>query len=277
MSSVYGDRFLMLRGVTDAFYRVKGKTFKIREGRNLRDKYDVIIGHLVPRRLGRPYAVGDSIHLENRNWKIVGIFEAARDPVESGAIVKMEDFREVSARGTYSYIEIKADSPKNIPGLMRYVNMAFESLHAEFPDAPAVMAIPERQYWSSLANVFKMAVMVGNARAVVIVVCALLAIMNIYHNILSGRSAEMRVLSASGFSRGEILSGVVLEAFVLSLGAGIIGAVIALKLSGTTINLQMSTVILEVGGPAFPRAVVLGVVLGVAGAIVPALKLTRTP
>ena len=85
--------------------------------------------------------MGDLLSLENRKWKVVGIFRAKRDPAESGALVRMEDFKEVSARGTYSYIEIKADSPKNIPKLTKYVNMAFGMLHDEFPDAPAIMAL----------------------------------------------------------------------------------------------------------------------------------------
>jgi hypothetical protein len=276
MSSVLDDQFLILRGITDDFYRVKGETFKIVKGRDLRDKYDILIGHLLPRRLGKHYAVGDSIFLENRNWKIVGIFRAQKDPVESGALVKMEDFREVSARGTYSYVEIKADSPKNIPTLMRYVNMAFDALHAEFPDAPAIMALPERQYWMRLASVFKMAVMVGRARAVVIVIGVLLTVMNVSHSSLAKRASEVRVLYSSGVSGRGIVSGVLLETFLTSAVAGMIAGIIAMKFSGTTINLQMSTVVLHIGRSALPRAVMLAVLLGLLAVVVPAIRLART-
>ena len=276
MSSVYGDQFLMLRGITDDFYRVKGGTFKILEGRDLRDNYDIMIGHLLPRRLGKTYRIGDSISLENRDWKIVGIFEAKRDPVESGALVRIEDFREVTARGTYSYVEIKVDDPKNMPSLMRYVNMAFESLHAEFPDAPAIMALPERQYWSRLANVFKMAVMLGVMRAIVIVICVLLTVINISHSSLLRRAGEFRALSACGTSRGEILSGMLMQTVIVSLLAGVIGGIIIMRLGGSTVNLQMSTVILSVARSAFPRAVLLAIALGLVGVMLPAVKLIRT-
>ena len=198
MSSVFGKKFLMLRGITDNFYRIRGKTFKIVKGRGLRDKYDILIGHLASKRLDEPYKVGDLLSLENRKWKIVGIFRAKRDPAESGALVRMEDFKEVSARGTYSYIEIKADSPKNIPKLTKYVNMAFGMLHDEFPDAPAIMALPEKQYWGELAKMFKMAILVSKAKAAVLVVCALLFIMNISHSSLMKRADEIRLLSNSG-------------------------------------------------------------------------------
>jgi putative ABC transport system permease protein len=274
MSSVYGDRFLMLRGITDDFYRVKGKTFRIVEGRDLKDPYDILIGYLLPRRLGKPYKVGDTIRLENRDWKIVGVFEAKRDPVESGALVRIEDFREVSARGTYSYVEIKVDSPKNMPTLMKYVNMAFDALHAEFPDAPAIMALPERQYWSRLANVFKMAVMLGGVRAAVIAICALLTVINISHSSIMKRSGEFRALSAGGVSRQEILSGLLLETAIVSVAAGVIAGLIVMRTSGSAINLQMSTVILNVPRSAFPRAIIAAIGLGLAGVMLPALKLT---
>ena len=74
MSSVFGNQFLMLRGITDTFYKLRGKTFKIVKGRNLRDKYDILIGYLASKRLGKPYKVGDILSLENRKWKIVWIF-----------------------------------------------------------------------------------------------------------------------------------------------------------------------------------------------------------
>ena len=46
MSSVFGNQFLMLRGITDIFYKLRGETFQIVQGRVLKDKYDILIGHL---------------------------------------------------------------------------------------------------------------------------------------------------------------------------------------------------------------------------------------
>ena len=74
MSSIFGKKFLMLRGITDSFYKVRGETFKIVQGRDLNDRYDVLIGYLLPKRLGKQYDVGDFISLENRKWKIEIIF-----------------------------------------------------------------------------------------------------------------------------------------------------------------------------------------------------------
>ena len=53
--------------------------------------------------------------LENRKWKVVGIFTAKGDPAASGALVRMEDLERFLLGGVYSYLEIKADSPENIP------------------------------------------------------------------------------------------------------------------------------------------------------------------
>jgi putative ABC transport system permease protein len=275
MSSVFGKKFLMLRGITDNFYRIRGKTFKIVNGRGLRDKYDILIGYLASKRLNEPYKLGDLLSLENRKWKIVGIFRAKGDPAESGALVRMEDFKEVSARGTYSFIEIKVDSPKNIRKLTKYVNMAFGMLHDEFPDAPAIMALPEKQYWGELAKMFKMAILVSKAKAAVLVVCALLIIMNISHSSLMKRTHEIRLLSNSGVSHLEIISCLLFEVLVISVSAGIIGGIIAMALSGTTVNLQLSTVILKIGHAAIPKGVILAIILGLLGNILPAIRTFR--
>jgi putative ABC transport system permease protein len=275
MSSVFGKKFLMLRGITDNFYRIRGKTFKIVNGRRLRDKYDILIGYLASKRLNEPYKLGDLLSLENRKWKIVGIFRAKGDPAESGALVRMEDFKEVSARGTYSFIEIKVDSPKNIRKLTKYVNMAFGMLHDEFPDAPAIMALPEKQYWGELAKMFKIAILVSKAKAAVLVVCALLIIMNISHSSLMKRTHEIRLLSNSGVRHLGIISCLLFEVLVISVSAGIIGGIIAMALSGTTVNLQLSTVILKIGHAAIPKGVILAIILGLLGNILPAIRTFR--
>jgi hypothetical protein len=273
MSSVLGKKFLMLRGITDTFYKVRGKSFQIVAGRGLRDKYDILIGYLMPRRLGATYKVGDILDLENRKWKIVGIFRAKGDPAECGALVRMEDFKEVSARGTYSYIEIKADSPQNIPKLTGYVNMAFEMLHDEFPDAPAIMALPEKAYWAELAKMFKMAVMVSKVTALAVVFCALLCIMNISHSAFMKRASDMRVFFHAGVSRLTVFSGLVLEVFAVSVLAGIIGGMVAVAFTGTTVNLQLSTILLQVENDAIVRGAIVGVVLGLLANILPMINL----
>jgi putative ABC transport system permease protein len=275
MSSIHGDKFLMLRGIDDVFYKVKGPSFKIIEGKRLEDKYDILIGHLLPRRLGRECRVGDSITLEGRDWRIAGIFRAKGDPVEAGALVRMEDFREVSARSTYSFIELRADSTENVARLMRYVNMAFDALHAEFPDAPAIMAIQEKRYWSRLASMSKMAVMLGRARAGVIVISVFLTLMNVSNAYLMRRSSEIRVFAYHGIGRPGLFSGILLEALVVSAAAGVIGSLLAMTFSGMAINLQWSTVVLKIGYSVLPGGLVLAVVLGVLACVFPALKLAR--
>jgi len=274
MSSVFGKKFLMLRGITDIFYKLRGNTFKVVQGRRLKDKYDILIGRLVSKRLGESYKVGDILSLENKKWKVVGIFKAKGDPAEAGALVRMEDFKEVSARGTYSYIEIKADSPKNIPKLIGYVNRAFGLLHDEFPDAPAIMALPEKQYWGKLAKMFKMAVLVGKIKATVIVICLLFFIMNISHSFLMKRTEEIRILSNSGVTKLRIFFGMLFEIFIVSIVAGIIGGVIAMAFSGMTVNLQLATIILKIKSSAVLKGVILAIILGYLGAILPIIKLS---
>jgi ABC-type antimicrobial peptide transport system permease subunit len=272
MSSVFGNQFLMLRGITDTFYKLRGKSFEIIQGDKPKNQYDLLIGYLASKRLKKSFKVGDYLSLENRKWKITGIYKAKGDPAESGALVRMEDFKEVSARGTYSYIEIKADSPQNIPKLTGYVNMAFEMLHDEFPDAPAIMALPEKQYWKQLAKMFKMAVMVSKAKAAVVVVCVLMFLMNLSHSLFRKRTPEIRILTLCGVSKGKICIGMIVEVLVISIFAGIIGGVLALACNGMTVNLQLATVLLKIEPTAIGKGMIMTMILGCLGAILPIIK-----
>jgi ABC-type antimicrobial peptide transport system permease subunit len=273
MSSVFGNQFLMLRGITDIFYKLRGDTFEIIQGRALKDKYDILIGHLASKRLKRPFKVGDFLSLENRKWKVVGIFKAMGDPVESGALVRMEDFKEVSAREVYSYVEIKADSPETIPKLTGYVNMAFDMIHTEFPDAPAIMAVPEKEYWGNLAKMFKMAILVSKTKAFVIILCVLLFVMNIAHSLLMKRTREIRIFSNCGVSKLGLFFGRLFEVLIISIAAGIIGGIIAVACTGMPVNLQLATIILKIEPSIIPKGIILAIILGLLGNILPTIWL----
>jgi len=275
MTSVYGTKFLMLRGVTDVYYTLRGKSFKIIQGRALQDKYDILIGNMVSERLGKQFKIGDFLDLENKKWKIVGIFKVKGDPVESGAMVKLEDFKQVSAREAYSYVELKVDEPKNMPELTGYINTAFDLLHTEFPDAPAIMAIPDREYWPKLANVFKMTIMVNQARAVVIVICILLFIMNITHSALQKRTDERKILIHNGFSKGILFWGMLLETMIISTVAGLMVGFIVFSFNGTFIHLHLSTIVLKIGPSVFLRGFVIAILLGLLGNILPIIRTAR--
>lgn len=268
MTSIFYNKFIVLRGVEEVFFKQRGAEFELVEGRQLRDKYDILIGSLLPARTGRQFKIGDSILLENRDWNIVGIFKAKGDSVESGALVRMEDFKEATAREAYSYIEIKAESVKSIPQLTEYINRVFETIHSEFPDSTPIMALPEKEYWAKLAKVFKMSVLVNKAIAAVVFICSLLFLLNISHSSMRKRENGMQEMMRSGTGRGGLLSSVILEIVVLALFAGLIGGLIAMAFGGRPINLQLSTVILDVGGgAALRKGVITAVILGLLGGV----------
>jgi len=136
------------------------------------------------------------------------------------------------------------------------------------------MALPEKQYWGKLAKMFKMAVLVGKTKAAVIVICILLFIMNISHSFLMKRTGEIRILSDSGVPKLGIFSGMLFEIFIVSIVAGIIGGIIAMACSGMTVNLQLATIILKIKPSAILKGVVLAIILGCFGAILPIIKLS---
>ncbi|MFC2173754.1 ABC transporter permease [Acidobacteriota bacterium] len=263
MSSVYGDKFLALRGVTDVFFKARGKNFEIIEGKNLKDPYDVIIGKLLSHRMEENFRVGQQLSIENKEWTIVGIYRAKGDPAESGAIVRLEDFKEVTARDVYSYVEMKVDDVQNMQKMTGYINKAFTALHDEFPDAPAIMALPEKEYWAKLAKVFKMSVMISKATAVIITVSVLLFLLNVSHSSFLKRQEKVKEAIKNG--KGSYLGGVLVGVLVFSAVAGIIGGLIAMSFHGRPVNLQLSTILLRVEPSVLPRAIIMAILFGIVG------------
>jgi ABC-type antimicrobial peptide transport system permease subunit len=121
---------------------------------------------------------------------------------------------------------------------------------------------------------FKMAILISKIKAAVIVVCVLLFIMNISHSSLMKRTNDMRILSSSGFSGLSIFFSMLFEIVIVSIVAGIIGGFIAVTCSGMTVNLQLATVILKIEPSAILKGVILAIILGFLGTILPILKLS---
>ena len=87
------------------------------------------------------------------------------------------------------------------------------------------------------------------------------------------RTEDMQQLSHSDVGRSGMFFALFVKVLVVSVFAGIIGGIIAMAFSGTAVNLQLTTIILKVGPSAIPKGVILAIILGILGNILPMLKL----
>ena len=247
----------------------QGSSYKFRDGRNFRPDYffEAVIGYLAAQRTG--LKVGDSffpthgvsegkLHDEDA-FKVVGILEPTGTPNDRAVFVNMEGFylldghakplsREQQAASTPSEKSAPAIGEKHNYGhlplpdnqrevtaiLVRtanpLVNVSLPRLINKEPYAQAVFPVSEI---SSLFNGI-----VGNIEKVLlflaglVVVVSGIGIMVSIYNSMSERRREIAIMRALGASRRAVLSIVLLESILLSLGGGLLGLFIGHGLIG---------------------------------------------
>lgn len=93
-----------------------------------------------------------------------------------------------------------------------------------------------------------------------------------------GRVREFSTLQAVGFRRRAIAFSLIQEATLLSMAASLLAAVLALWLvNGTAVRFTMGAFALRVDSTAILVGCATGLLLGVVGAIPPAIKAMRYP
>jgi putative ABC transport system permease protein len=146
-----------------------------------------------------------------------------------------------------------------------------------------VQAVQERKYYEDQAGVVS-GQLVGLAVFVAIVmgIGAVFGAMNTMYALVAARTREIGTLRALGFSKVSILTGFVVESTFLAIVGGVVGCVIALPANGMT-SAAGGTNFAEVGfafrisGASLVGAMVLAVLMGVVGGVLPAFRAARMP
>jgi ABC-type antimicrobial peptide transport system permease subunit len=222
--------------------------------------------------------LGDELQFGHGRWKVVGILESGGSSFESEVWVDVRELANDAKRPfPYSGIRLTAASPEAMAALERRIG-----------DDPrhAIEAQSESAYYAKQAES-------ANALYVLVIGIAVLAgigagfgAANTMYAAVQARTAEIGTLRALGFSRGSILWSFQLEAIVLAvLGFGI-GALVALLLTKVIAALvggiafgartfTTNVVTLTVAPGDLVAALVLSIVIGLAGGLGPAWRAAR--
>jgi putative ABC transport system permease protein len=106
--------------------------------------------------------------------------------------------------------------------------------------------------------------------------------MNTMYALVAARTREIGTLRALGFSKVSILTAFVVESTCLAIVGGALGCLLALPADGMT-SAAMGTNFAEIGfafrisGTSLVVGMVLAVLMGVAGGVLPAFRAARMP
>jgi putative ABC transport system permease protein len=263
-----------LRGVTPRAFDVRHGVQILRGRMFQRGLYELIVG----RRAAERYAgvdVGSTVRLQRRDWVVTGVFEANGGGFESELWGDLDSIAAAfNRRGGYQSVTLRMADPNQIAAfnddLQRNPRMQVRLVQERkyYDDQSAQVALP----------LLGLAVFV----AVVMGIGAIFGAMNTMYAIVAARQREIGTLRALGFSRTAIIITFVTESTMLALVGGLLGCALAIPANGLTsaaggANFAEVSFAFRITPPTLLIGVVLAIVMGVAGGLLPAWRASRTP
>jgi putative ABC transport system permease protein len=262
-----------VRGVSQMAFSVR-TGITVTGGRNFRPGLsEVIVGRNIFERL-EGMAIGRSFRLQRRDWTIVGIFDANGSGFESEIWGDVDVVGPAFNRGGYHSVTLRMRDPSTIAAL---------NSDLEHNPRMQLQAAQERQYYEDQAGVVS-GQLLGLAVFVAIImgIGAVFGAMNTMYALVAARTREIGTLRALGFSKVSILTAFVAESTFLAIVGGALGCLIALPTNGMTSaaggsNFAEVAFAFRISGMSLVVAMMLAIVMGVAGGVLPALRAARMP
>jgi putative ABC transport system permease protein len=268
------DVNVVIRGVTPVAFKVR-EHVTIGEGRNFTSGlYEVIVGRKLFNRMAG-MGIGRTIRMQRRDWTIVGVFDANGSGFESEVWGDKDAMGPAFGRGAGAQtLTLRMKDPSAIP--------AFNDELQRNPRMQ-VQAIQERMYYEQQsAGVSGPLLALAIFVAIVMGIGAVFGAMNTMYAIVAARTREIGTLRALGFSRLAILTAFVIESTCLAIVGGALGCLVALPANGISsaaggANFAEVAFAFRITSTAILAGMILAVLMGVAGGLLPSLRAARVP
>lgn len=219
--------------------------------------------------------IGSQLHFHESDWTIVGTFASNGDAHESEVLGDNETVLSAWRRNLYQSVTVMLESPE-----------AFDRFRDALTTNPTLSVDVKREpeYYAGLSkNLSKILSLVGNVVGGIMAVGAIFGALNTMYSAVSARSLEIATLRAIGFGAGSVVVSVFVEALLLALAGGVVGAALAwLFFNGNTVstlsgNFTQMVFALTVTPGLVALGIVWAILIGVVGGLFPAIRAARLP
>jgi putative ABC transport system permease protein len=218
---------------------------------------------------------GNVLHLRNADWTVTGVFTSNGDIHESELLADADTVGSSIERTGYS----------SVVALLTGAD-AFGPFKDALTTDPQLKVDVQREpeYYAAQSQGLSKAInVVGNTVAVIMAIGAMFGALNSMYSAVAARGLEIATLRAIGFSALPVLLSVMIEALLLSLLGGILGAALAWLLfnghSVATLGGAFAQVVFKL--TVTPALIVTGILwacaIGILGGLFPALRAARLP
>jgi putative ABC transport system permease protein len=266
----------VIRGVEPASFTIRPE-INIIEGRNFEPgRNEMIVGRAASAEF-QGLEVGSSISIRNSDWSVVGVFESGGSAYESEIWTDMATAQSAFQRlGAVSSIRIKVFDPADIPVLAQAFN-----------DDPQLnlTLISEDEFFSAQSEGLSTIInSFGYAVGIIMAFGAVFAALNTMYAAVSNRTVEIATLRAIGFGATPVVVSVMIEAIVLAVIGGMLGAAIAyIGFNGYTVSTLNQAAFSQIAFDfaVTPQLLITGMVwalgLGFIGGFFPAMRAAQLP
>ena len=260
----------LVRGVTPAVLLVR-RQVELEEG-DWPKLGEVIVGRLVATKLGAEQAdlaLGKTLWLEGRQWRISGVFSAAGAAFESEVWCRLDELQQAMKRQDLSLVAVTLGPGGDFADLDLFCK---ERLDLE------LQSLPEVDYYATLQRDYRPMRMLAWLVVLLVAGAGVFAGLNTMYGSVIGRTAELAMLQTIGYARRAILSSLLQEGVVLAAAASLLATLLALVLiNGASVRFTMGAFALRVDSTTVLTGCVVGLLLGVLGAVPPAIRALRMP
>lgn len=264
---------ITVRGVEPAALALRPR-LRIVEGRTFaRGLRELIVGRGVTQQFAGA-GIGQTIRMRGSDWTVVGVF-ASGDAAESELWTDAEVAQSAFNRQGFSSVRLQLADPAGLRG----VKDALTSDPRFTVDVET-----EEQYYSGQTKQFRQTI--GLLAGVVTLIMALgatFAALNTMYAAVGTRAREIATLRAIGFGGFPVVVSILLESLALALLGGLIGAVIAFLLFNnmavSTLGSNFTQIVFRfaVTPVLVQKGLVIAVVIGMIGGLLPAIRAARQP
>jgi ABC-type antimicrobial peptide transport system permease subunit len=260
----------LVRGVAPSALLVR-RTVQIVEGR-WPGPGEVMVGRLAGTKLGRggeELAVGRSLTFEGRSWRISGRFASQGSALESEIWCPLDDLQQAMKRQDLSVVALTLAPGASLGDVTEF---CMERLDLE------LQATPETAYYDALQKHYGPVRAVAWAVVFLVAGAGVFAGLNTMYGAVVGRVRELATLQTLGFLRRAVALSLIQEGVLLAAAGSLLAAVIALvAVNGLAVRFTMGAFTLRVDSVALLIGCGTGLLLGIIGAIPPAVRAMRLP
>jgi putative ABC transport system permease protein len=237
-------------------------------------KREVVVGKAAQQQF-QGLDLGAHIAVRDSDWVVVGSFESHGDSHESEVLADLETMLGVYRRNGYSSVTVLLDGADQFDG--------FKAALTSNPTL-AVEVSREPDYYASLSSQLNTVLtFVGYVVGTIMAVGAVFGALNTMYSAVSARRVEIATLRAIGFGATAIVISVFVEALLLALAGGAIGAAIAWGFfngnAANTLSGNFTQVVFRLS--VTPGLIGFGlfwaIAIGLIGGLFPAIRAARQP